>query len=327
MKHLFCKFISTFFTLGWIFSANAQDPHFTQFYANPLYTNPATTGVTYSENGGRASLNYRNQWPALPGNFVTVAASWDQEFTKLKGGLGFLMTRDVVGEGLLSSKSLSALYAFKHKLGENLNLNYGIQAEFRNQSIDWRRFRFEDQIDPNKGFVNPTSEPYIGSPINVFNISAGVLAHHAKYFAGVALHNINQPNLSFYNNKSAILPIRLTIHVGYNFYFKNDENWRISPQAIFMKQNQFQQINAGCLASYKWFTFGTFYRHAISNTGNPADIIGVLGVRTKKWRFAYSYDRVISAAATAIIGSHEISLGYAYCRKKTSTEMHKGVMW
>ena len=41
------------------FAGNAQDPEFTQFYANPLYLNPALTGV---ERCPRVILNYRNQY-------------------------------------------------------------------------------------------------------------------------------------------------------------------------------------------------------------------------------------------------------------------------
>ena len=40
----------------------AQDPEFSQFYANPLYLNPALAGVTIC---ARANANYRNQWPAI----------------------------------------------------------------------------------------------------------------------------------------------------------------------------------------------------------------------------------------------------------------------
>ena len=42
-----------FFTLAFVFTvdANAQDPEFTQFYAAPVYTNPAMAG-TGSCNGG-----------------------------------------------------------------------------------------------------------------------------------------------------------------------------------------------------------------------------------------------------------------------------------
>ena len=53
----------------------AQDPTFTQFYANPLYLNPAFAG---SNKCPRISMNYRNEWPNLSGNYVTYSASYDK---------------------------------------------------------------------------------------------------------------------------------------------------------------------------------------------------------------------------------------------------------
>ena len=45
--------------------AQAQDPTFTQFYANPVYLNPALAG---SHGCPRLSSNYRNEWPQLNEN-------------------------------------------------------------------------------------------------------------------------------------------------------------------------------------------------------------------------------------------------------------------
>ncbi|WP_417266065.1 type IX secretion system membrane protein PorP/SprF, partial [Brumimicrobium sp.] len=50
--------------------AYAQDPQFSQFYANPIYLNPAFAG---SHGCPRFAVNYRNQWPALSGTFVTYS--------------------------------------------------------------------------------------------------------------------------------------------------------------------------------------------------------------------------------------------------------------
>jgi len=38
----------------------AQDPHFSQFYAAPLYLNPALAGT--SAGNYRVGVNYRDQW-------------------------------------------------------------------------------------------------------------------------------------------------------------------------------------------------------------------------------------------------------------------------
>jgi len=61
--------------LGIYGGLQAQDAHFSQFYANPLHLNPAFTG---SENCPRVALGYRNQWPALGPTYVTYSASYDQ---------------------------------------------------------------------------------------------------------------------------------------------------------------------------------------------------------------------------------------------------------
>ena len=42
-----------------------QDPHFSQYYANPLYLNPALAG---SQICPRLAFNFRSQWPSITGN-------------------------------------------------------------------------------------------------------------------------------------------------------------------------------------------------------------------------------------------------------------------
>ena len=54
----------------------SQDAEFTQFYANPLHLNPAFAGTHMAP---RSTLNYRNQWPGIPGTFVTSSFSYDQQ--------------------------------------------------------------------------------------------------------------------------------------------------------------------------------------------------------------------------------------------------------
>ena len=53
----------------------AQDPIFSQYYANPIYLNPAFAGTAHC---ARMTFNYRNQWPALTGQFITTSAAFDK---------------------------------------------------------------------------------------------------------------------------------------------------------------------------------------------------------------------------------------------------------
>ncbi|MEY3927192.1 MAG: hypothetical protein RJA97_199, partial [Bacteroidota bacterium] len=76
--------VALLLTHAW--SAQAQDPHFTQYYANPLYLNPAFAGVKQCP---RVTTNYRNQYPSL-GVYQTFSASYDQYVDGLNGGIGLL---------------------------------------------------------------------------------------------------------------------------------------------------------------------------------------------------------------------------------------------
>src|SRR5262245_41565260 len=89
-------------------AVTAQDPQFSQFYAAPLYLNPALAGST---NQARAGINYRNQWPAIDANFTTMSVYFDYFIEDKKSGIGAVLTRDREGLAGLRSLSLGLQYS------------------------------------------------------------------------------------------------------------------------------------------------------------------------------------------------------------------------
>ena len=85
------KVIYLLMLTGMVFEAKAQDPQFSQFYAAPLFHNPAFTGAAHK---GRLVANYRNQWPSIPGAFVTTAFSVDNYFKSYNSGFGLSAYKD-----------------------------------------------------------------------------------------------------------------------------------------------------------------------------------------------------------------------------------------
>src|SRR3954471_33351 len=114
----------------------AQDPEFTQFYANPLYLNPAFAG---SARCPRLALNYRNQWPSLQGTFVTYCASYDQQVDALSGGLGIMALSDKAGEGTLTTTNISAIYAYQLTISREFSMRFGFQGTYVQKSVDWSK--------------------------------------------------------------------------------------------------------------------------------------------------------------------------------------------
>ena len=94
-------------------NVSAQDPTFTQFYANPLYLNPAFAG---SNGCPRFALNYRNEWPSLSGNYVTYSASYDQYFKNISGGIGVIGLHDQQGQGTIYTSMIGLIYSYHLKV-------------------------------------------------------------------------------------------------------------------------------------------------------------------------------------------------------------------
>ena len=84
----------------------AQDPHFSQFFASPLTLKPALTGKF--DGQFRLAANHRDQWASIPKAYVTTSASLDFGIMKNK-----LPDNDVLGIGISGLSDQSANGALK----------------------------------------------------------------------------------------------------------------------------------------------------------------------------------------------------------------------
>jgi type IX secretion system PorP/SprF family membrane protein len=292
----------------------AQDPEFTQFYNNPLYTNPATAGM--EDCGGAAFINFRNQWPSLPGPFVTTTLSAYQNIAKIEGALGLNYLHDVAGELELTTNQSSAIYSYNRAIGNDIKLKVGIEPQYVERTVDYSKLRFADQIQANRGFVTPTSEPLILEPIRMFNLNSGIFVHHEKFYAGIAVHNILEPEQSFYGDSDSRLPRRFTIHGGYKMSFGTikDRDHFLQPNVLYMKQNKFEQMNLTLRYHIGPVITGIGVRQTFGQFPGLESVLTSLGVHIRKVQLVYSYDSTVSDLKEAAPFSHEISLRVKWCR-------------
>ena len=286
--------------------SQAQDPDFTQFYANKLYLNPAFAGT----NGGpRFSLNYRNQWPSVQGNFVTYSASYDQHFDAIGGGVGLQVWHDQAGEGNLQTTTPSLSYSYHLNVNEDFTVKAALQASYYQKTLG-QDFKFGDQINPQRGFVLETAEPIAQNgdqQVNFADFSAGFMGFTDQFYGGFAVHHISEPNVSFYDNPDSELPRKYTGHVGMMLPLDNtrDPERYISPNILFQSQGPFTQFNFGAYYKQRAFVIGGYFRQ----TGANSDaFMGLVGLHQDKFKIGYSYDVTVSDARTAARGSHEVSL-------------------
>lgn len=309
------KKIILYFVMGWMsLTVSAQDPQFTQFYANPLYLNPAFAGA----NGcPRFGLNYRNQWPSLSGNYITYCASYDQFVKNISGGVGVVALHDQQGQGTIGTSMLGLVYSYHLKINRKFTMMFAGRASMFNKFLDWDKLTFGDMIDRRKGFIYSTGDVPRGGSVYFFDASAGMVGYSKHFFFGLAGHHLNQPNESMIVGDSK-LPMKLTGHMGAEIplggrsQFSNTTS--IMPNIIYQYQNGFQEINIGTYIKYGSFTAGAWYRTL------DAFILSI-GVNTGKFKLGYSYDITTSKLNNGVSGgSHEVSLGITFnCKDKPPT--------
>lgn len=292
----------------------AQDPHFSQFYANPLYLNPAMAGVTICP---RIMASYRNQWPALGKAFNTYNFSYDQYADFVHGGLGLLVTADRAGGGNLNTTMASLVYAYKFNLTSKIQAAGGVRAGYYQRRLVWENLQFEDMIDPNGGFILPTSEKQPDNPrIGAVDLSAGVFLSYDDYiYGGISVDHLTQPKTGFYSDNNTKLQMKFTVHAGtvINLHASgattDEREFSISPNILYQQQFNNRQLNIGMYLTIAPFIGGVWYRHSFENADA---VIPMLGIHYMNLRVGYSYDYTVSQLRNASGGAHEVTASWQF---------------
>lgn len=308
----------------------AQDPQFTQFYASPMYLNPAFAGANVCS---RLSTNYRNQWSGIPGSFVTYSAAFDQSAPSFNSGFGLLFMNDKAGSGNLRSTSVNLLYSYEMQLTKKIAARLGIEAGRVVRDVNFYDLVFADQISRG-GTV--TIEVPSNDKVKYLDFSSGLLVYGKRFWAGLSTHHINKPNQSLVGFDSP-LPIKYSIHAGYNLPVGTStlkkseiEKQFFSPALNYRAQGKFDQLDLGLYYNNNPLVLGVWYRglplfKAYEPGYRNDDAIAILAGVTlnENLRFGYSYDLTLSKLATSTGGSHEITLAYQFCNYKNMKKSKK----
>lgn len=295
----------------------AQDPEFTQFYANPLYLNPALAGNKICP---RVGISYRAQWPGIYGTYSTVGVSVDKLAFKVKGGIGLMVMNDRAAQGTLNTTGVGLIYAPMVPLNKRSSVSAAIQVGYWQKAINWNKLTFGDMIDPVSGFNHTTAEVPGVQRAGNFDLSAGMVFNSNHFFVGGAVHHILEPNESLLGGVS-ILPRKYTVHAGGIIDLsegKYEDDSYISPNIMYRKQGDFEQLNLGMYVKKGSIVGGLWYR------GRDAFIV-LLGIEAGHARIGYSYDVTVSKLTNASAGSHEVSVGWQFSCKPPVKKYRPGI--
>jgi type IX secretion system PorP/SprF family membrane protein len=299
----------------------AQKVQFSQFYAAPLVLSPAYTGLI---DGSRVVLNYRDQWPNIPGTFTTYSFSYDQYFDRLKSGMGLLIVRDQAGTGNLSLTDIGLLYSYDLKINRYWHVRPGLKFKYGQRGIEIAKLIFGDQLTmdgpPTQTSIDASSFlPKTG----YLDVDAGVLAYHNRYWGGLTVAHLLRPNQSLVNIDSR-LPMKFTLFGGTRLPIKGNRmrSHEITESVTFSMLYQFQaghdQLDLGAYWKKAPFTLGLWFR-GIPVIGRQVGyealdaVIVLFGYEIYDLRFGYSFDYTLSKLnQSATGGAHEVSIIYEF---------------
>lgn len=295
--------------------ARSQDFPYSQFYANPLNLNPALAGTEYCP---RIIMNYRNQWPSLPGAFVAYSVSFDRFSEFLNGGFGFQVNYDKQGEAAISQVQASGMYAYRLTISRDVEVRLSLQAGYGQRGANWNELLLPSGLT---GSQSPAPETFTGN-VNYLDFAGGFLIGlEEKYFLGGAVHHITQPEIGFFDNQEYKMGMKITVHAGANFGQDNrnrrsySTGLEVTPNILYQQQYGFKHLNVGSYFAVSPFVLGLWFRHAFENSDA---VILLVGLQQDQYRIGYSYDYTVSELSNAAGGSHEISFAYIFpCDNKS----------
>ena len=288
-----------------------QDPHFSQFYANQLYLAPSFAGATEEY---RASLNWRNQWPAIPGVFTTYSFSFDKYISNFNSGIGLLATYDVAGSGHLSNTNLGLVYSYDFLINNEWHVRPGINFKFTYIGLDINRLIWASQI--TTGGTLPSTEPPPFNNISDVDFTASGLVYNEKIWAGFTVDHLLKPRTSLWGNETTV-PLKVDIFGGFQIIshgrIRRKFEEVLSVAENFMVQGDFIQNDLGVYYLKVPLMIGVWYRGIPFVTTQAGDaIIGMVGLKYDKLNVGISYDYTISNLITTTGGAYEISLTYEF---------------
>jgi type IX secretion system PorP/SprF family membrane protein len=313
-----------------MFEADAQQvPLYSQYTSHPLLVNPAFAGF---KNYNPLRFSSRQQWVGIEGAPTTQVLSYhgrigkasfydnkgllnsendfDNEgnITRKRGAvftgkeaLGGVIYNDKVGP--INRSGIQVMYAYHTELSKirdrfnrSPNISFSGSFSLAQFVLDESQLILYDANDP---LIDGAKESLFMPDVNV-----GALLYTTTYFVGVSGINLMQSKIRINgsNNDDNRMMRHYFVVGGYKYETQSDIY--IEP-SFLIKATEFSpvQVDLSARVIARNVNAGITYR-----TNN--DIVLMLGLKTGKYYFGYSFDYSFGNIIQYSSGSHEIVIGY-----------------
>lgn len=294
-----------------------QGIQFSQYAFTGLTVNPAYAG--YKEDW-TLNIDSRLQWTGIDGAPKTGALSVDGVTSpdSKNIGLGLVFVADQLGPQTTSSAYVN--YAYRLRLNDNdtKRLSFGIGAGASQYSVDNSKFNATDGSDPAVGS---------GSISKITpDLRFGIYYSSSSFYAGASVLNL-LAGAGFKDNLAVVREERtFYFTTGFIFPLTQSLDWKPS---LLVKEDMKGPTNLDISTNFlinKIFWIGATYRTAVpvwnkaalqNNLSTPDALVGLAQVYINdQFRIGYSYDFNMTKLATYQNGTHELSIGITFGRRR-----------
>lgn len=326
------KTILLFFLIISLKNSFGQDPQLTQYFSSPMYLAPSFAGST---NGTRAVLNFRDQWPGIPGAFITYLMSIDHNLYKYNSGIGLLLLRDQAGSGHLARTNIGVQYSYNIVINKNFSIRPGMYFYFSQRSLNFSKLVFNDQVKLGDNNLSSIETPTF-KKTSFLDYTISAIGFTREYWGGFQISHLLKPNESIRQEAVSELPTTYYLMGGGKFNLSgnigkmNEESLQCT--FIYKSQQKFDQVDIGAYWYKRPLVVGLWYRgipvfkHYARGYANNDALAVIIGYQADGWKVGYSYDFTISRLAMKSAGAHEISFIYEFNKNQKITEKTKKVI-
>ncbi|HRD57576.1 MAG TPA: PorP/SprF family type IX secretion system membrane protein [Ferruginibacter sp.] len=321
MKQILKSLFTIAASIAMLPSQAQVDPHFTQYYVYPSWTNPALTGAFDGQY--RLSAIYRTQWGNISSPYSTQGFSGEvTTASNMNYGIGII--NQTAGDGGYRYTTAYGNLAFtgvRFGPAENHRIVLALQAGVIQRRFDPNKLTWGDQWNPINGYnpSNPTAEILQNNNKAVFDAGAGFLyfdgtpGKKANFYAGYAASHLTKPTDDFTEKENAKLPMRHTFHAGVKLSLS--DNFSLTPNILYLKQGSAEEKMIGAYGQVKAapetdFLIGANYR--FKDAVSP-----FVGFTHKRLMLAASYDINTSDLGKMVKGSNSFEISLSFIGKRS----------
>lgn len=295
-----------------------QDIHFSQFFHNPVFQNPAMSGQF--DGSWRFAGNQRLQWRSVTNNpYNTIALSADANGLLHENlGLGAMVFHDVAGDSKFRTIQLAFNGNWKFQLNESHALRTGIQMGLVHRSINYNDLYFGAQY--NGIYYDPglSNQENFQREARLYpDLATGISYHYhngerLEADGGIGVYNLLAPKQSWFNDADILLDRRISIFAQAQLPLS--EKIDALPATQLMLQGTYREWLIGCGGRYilkqershfRAVKAGIYYRNRDAG-------YAMIGMDYDNWTAGISYDINLSnlVPASRYRGGFEIALIY-----------------